>query len=118
MTRAVLTSDLPGYVAPPPLYFKGWVYDRRSRMVIYKESGYDVPMWNCNTSAQILDWIIQLSQKEWEAPDALLGFIRMVNYLIDIQAHLCPGGESKFLKLTELTQILDAQGSTFRGASV
>lgn len=51
---------------------------------------YAVELDRCKTSAQALDWIIQVSKKKGWATDAVLGrLVKLMDKELDIQRNLC-----------------------------
>ena len=61
-------------------------------LLVYDRGIYEVPLAECTTSAQVLDWIIQLHGKAWLTAQDLRDFIRAINAIIDPQATICSGG--------------------------
>jgi len=61
---------------------------------------YRVDLERCTTSAEILDWIMQLHGKSWMTADLLSEFIGVLDMACDeqfgngIQGVFCPGGAS------------------------
>jgi hypothetical protein len=61
---------------------------------------YDIPLEQCTTSAQTLDWIIQMYKRplmeEGPAGYAEIGYLlEALNDLLYPQRNLCSGGQSK-----------------------
>lgn len=55
-------------------------------------SFYEIDLWTCRTSAEVLDWIFQVAGKSWLTPDDLCDLINAFRVLLNPQARLCSGG--------------------------
>lgn len=53
---------------------------------------YDVNLKLCRTSAEVLDYIIQISRKSWCSADVLWRVIMLMNEALEFQRTLCSGG--------------------------
>lgn len=70
-----------------------WTYVESTHVLRHDFTGYEVDLEACTTSAQVLDWILQVHGKPWCTPEALREFIRMLDALMgDIQSEMCPQG--------------------------
>lgn len=56
---------------------------------------YGVPLDRCRTSAEVADWIFQISSKTWATDAVLAGLVRALRTLLDPQATLCSFGEER-----------------------
>lgn len=60
-----------------------------------KRALYRIDFARCDTSAEVLDWIIQISKKTW-ATDELLGkVIRLIDQALRPQENLCCQGKEQ-----------------------
>jgi hypothetical protein len=57
-----------------------------------EDGSYEVMLETCRTSAETLDWISQIVSKTWATDRILAGLMRVLDMLIDPQAHLCANG--------------------------
>lgn len=57
-----------------------------------EDGSYEVPLDYCRTSAETLDWILQLASKSRADDSILAGLVRALELTIDPQSHLCTGG--------------------------
>lgn len=75
----------------------------------YIRGAYDywVDLERCTTSAETLDWIIQIAEKSWATADVLAGLVHAFNDLIRPQATLCGMGQSKQLSKRHLRSLVD-----------
>jgi len=53
---------------------------------------YFIELERCLTSAQVLDWIMQLASKSWISPTLLGLTVFALNFTLRPQAHLCSFG--------------------------
>jgi hypothetical protein len=69
----------------------------------YPSAGhYPVGLESLTTSAEMLDVIMQIEGKSWATDACVAGLVRALNDLIDPQARLCSGGNSKTLTPAEI----------------
>jgi len=50
---------------------------------------YNVDLGRCKTSAQVLDWVIQVSKKNWATPELIGMLVVALDKELDLQANLC-----------------------------
>ena len=53
---------------------------------------YDIPLDECSTSAQALDWIFQWYGKVWCTPECMYNLLTIIEHTIHPQARLCSMG--------------------------
>jgi hypothetical protein len=53
---------------------------------------YQVDLDRCNTSAEVLDWIIQVSKKTWATREVIADLVLMLDRCLDLQANICSMG--------------------------
>ena len=53
---------------------------------------YYIDLERCNSSAQILDWIIQVSKKPWATDEILSALVRALDGYLDIQGNISSMG--------------------------
>jgi hypothetical protein len=57
---------------------------------------YGIDLDRCNNSSQILDWIAQLSQKQWLSNEDLGHLVRAFDEIFNtLQSHVCGCGKDK-----------------------
>jgi hypothetical protein len=76
-----------------------WRFDRQRLVLDLHDSKgrwiYEVDLERCRTSAQVLDWIMQVATKLW-ATDAIIGaLVRELDRLLEPQATLCSFGKER-----------------------
>ncbi len=70
-----------------------WVY-RRNRSLVHRETGYDVDLDLCESSAAVLDWLFQVLGKSWCTGKTIRDLMIHLRVRVDPQATLCSwGGE-------------------------
>ncbi|SFQ26564.1 hypothetical protein [Amycolatopsis rubida] len=69
-------------------------------------SGYEVDLELCLTSAQVLDWIMQVEMKTWADDAVVAGLVRALNDVLRPQATLCSSGISKTLTKTRIAGLV------------
>jgi hypothetical protein len=77
--------------------FGGWRLDRRAHCLVLQapDAWYEIPLAECRTSAQVLDWILQIAGKTWATPTIVAGLVRALDYYLDPQATLCSFGRER-----------------------
>lgn len=69
---------------------------------------YEVDLEQCLNSAQVLDWIMQITKKGWADDATVAGLARAINDVLDPQAHLCSSGASSNITKTQVAQLAKA----------
>jgi len=98
-----------------------WRFDRRLRTLSYAAADdstiqYEIDLECCQTSAAVLDWIMQVANKAWATDSVIADLVRALNRIIEPQAKLCSfaGGCSDSLALgkrltpAQLTRWIDS----------
>lgn len=79
---------------------KTWTYDPENLTLNIDSPGgvYDVDLEKCNDSAQILDWICQVSHKTWATREDIGHLVDALDELaggLGLQSKVCGGGTNK-----------------------
>lgn len=53
---------------------------------------YEIDLERCTSSAEVLDWIIQVSKKTWANDAILSGLVRRLDECLDLQGNVCGNG--------------------------
>ncbi len=56
---------------------------------------YDVDLKQCTTSAEVLDWIMQVEEKRWATDQVLAQLLRELDRILQPQRTLCSEGKEK-----------------------
>jgi hypothetical protein len=88
-------SEVAAEADPIPGRWGPWVYDPKGRLLTHRRERYEIPLDEMRTSAEILDWIMQLSAKSWLKELDLGHLVRAIDALLAPQAHFCSGGIEK-----------------------
>jgi hypothetical protein len=74
-----------------------WRYDPRFRTltVQHAQGEYEVDLDDCDTAAEVLDWIVQVARKAWATDVILADLVRAFHDLLRPQATLCSMGVAK-----------------------
>lgn len=79
-----------------PLRWGEWELDREQLVLVnHAAYGYRVHLEECTSSAEVLDWIMQIANKSWGTHVCLGSLVDALNALLRPQANLCFGGEDK-----------------------
>jgi len=74
----------------------GWIFNRKDFALDHRnEKGqvdYQVALEQCTTSAQVLDWIMQVLGKTWATDATVAGLVRQLDRLLRPQKTLCSRG--------------------------
>ena len=90
-------SDFPRIERPRDGHAWGpWVYVKSNLTLIYAPAdqhwSYEVDLERCNTSAQSLDWIFQVSNKHSRSAESVGHLIEALQDLLNPQANICSFG--------------------------
>ena len=74
-----------------------WKFNPRNLTLSYgpPRERYYVKLKECDTSAGMLDWIMQVSGKSWADDHVLASLVRELNRLLNPQGNLCSCGEER-----------------------
>jgi hypothetical protein len=81
------TTTLPNW--------NGWYLEAPSHCLIGPVREYEVYLDDCKTSAQIADWIFQVSKKTWATDSILAGLVRALDAILAPKSHICSNGVDK-----------------------
>lgn len=60
-----------------------WQHIPSHRVLVYRETNYEVDLDQMNTPSEYLGWILNLHGKQWMTAEALTEFITATNFLIE-----------------------------------
>lgn len=66
---------------------------------------YEIDLESCVNSAEVLDWLCQIVQKDWADDRVVAGLLHAVNDVLRPQAHLCSSGVSKRLSRSRIRRL-------------
>ncbi len=69
-----------------------WGFDSKRLCLVFKDGLYEVNLEDMNTSAQMLDWIFQVSNKTWADRKDIGDLVQALEDLLHPQGNLCSGG--------------------------
>ena len=78
-----------------------WTLKPDTLELIHKD-GYAVDLGSCTSSAEALDWIMQVAAKTWAQDDDVAGLVRAFRDILDPQATLCSGGKDRTLSVESI----------------
>ncbi len=79
-----------------------WKLSTRELVLKYTgEGGYEVDLEEMTSSANVLDWIAQVSQKAWASAEDVGNFVRAINDIFELQQRLCPAGADRRLDASQ-----------------
>ena len=90
---------------------KDWELGPRHMLVLRDASGaqlYEVPLEECTTSAQVLDWIAQISKKTWVTDRVIASLVR---YQLPVGASPLSEKQKTLLTLSMLSSSFTANGA-------
>lgn len=71
-----------------------WEYRAHNLTLFHVEHRYEIDLERCATSAQILDWIFQISSKDWGTEDVAT-LIQAFDDLLAPQRFICSVGRER-----------------------
>jgi len=73
-----------------------WTYNETTQTLNMTEYPfYEIDLARCNSSSEILDWIIQVSRKTWATTATVGSLVKAFDDLFDLQANVCSWGRNK-----------------------
>jgi hypothetical protein len=74
-----------------------WTYDPKRLALYYIDDRgfeiYEIRLDECNTSAEILDWIAQINTKTWASSQDIGELVKALDDLLSFQGKFCGGGK-------------------------
>ena len=72
-----------------------WRVNGSNWTLVHAETNYEIGLEEMNTSGEMLDWIIQISEKSWATPQDKSDLLDALNSIFGPQSSLCScGGKS------------------------
>jgi len=81
-----------------------WTLNTRNLTLEHKDIGYYVDLQNCNSSAEILDWICQIQGKTWADSATVSGLVAALDDILEPQANFCSMGQHRTGDATALVK--------------
>lgn len=81
-----------------------WQLDRDVRVLSTPD--YEVDLDDCLSSAQTLDWILQVADKPGTDDATIAGLVRAMIDVLDPQSTLCSGGKGKRLTRKQIAALV------------
>jgi len=95
--------------------WRGWRLDARTyvlSLVVDDRVLYEVDLERCASSAEVLDWLVQVTNKTWVrgAHGALVvgGLVRALRDVLDPQTHLCSFGHDRRIGPDSVRYLVDS----------
>jgi hypothetical protein len=89
-----------------PSVYGEWTIDYH-RAQLRHVSGYPIALDEATTSAQVLDWIAQVSHKNWATPKTVGELVTLFDAILQLQANLCSGGQHLCIQAQDAIDLLD-----------
>jgi hypothetical protein len=83
-----------------------WVLIKKVRVLHHRRFHYEVYLDECQNSAQILDWVAQISRKGDDVfPKEDIGdLVRALDDILDLQGCICSCGHDKSISLEQIKE--------------
>jgi hypothetical protein len=75
-----------------------WKFDKQTLTLdLDDQEGnfYEIDLTRCNSSAEILDWIAQVSRKSWATESIISSMVKTLDHVFGFQENLCGWGRNK-----------------------
>jgi hypothetical protein len=76
----------------------------------YPAEAYQIDPEHCCSSAQVLDWIMQIAGKPWATDACLAGLVRALDDILRPQDTLCSWGDDTELTVAQVRERFNAAG--------
>lgn len=67
---------------------------------------YEVDLEQCTSSAEVLDWIVQVASKNGATDTVVAGLVRAINDVVSPQENLCSHGKGATLTSKQVRQLV------------
>jgi hypothetical protein len=107
--------EVVGDLAPQPPADDGdfwgpWIFHRKALELEYRGGHYFVDLARCRSSAEVLDWIAQVSGKAWITREDVGYFVEALDDLLDLQGNICGFGFDYRIVPAEILQTRPSSG--------
>ena len=75
--------------------FGPWVFDRESLTLTHQPNGYEIDLERITTSAQMLDWIMQITGKRWGDVKTVGALCKAFEHIFSPQMTMCGQGTER-----------------------
>ncbi len=72
-----------------------WNFKKNLTLNLTKKPGYQIDLERCNSSAEVLDWIVQVSKKTWATNEIVGSLVKHLDRCLHIQSNMGPGESNK-----------------------
>jgi hypothetical protein len=72
-----------------------WILNKDTMALVHAPTDYYVDLEEITSSAQILDWIFQIRQKQWANPKVMADLLEAFKTILDPQANYCSMGKDR-----------------------
>ena len=86
-----------------------WCFDKKRLALVYGNERYEIDLERIDGSAEMLDWIFQLSNKPGCSRKDIGDLVEAFDDLFYPQANLCSGGSDKKIDATKYFKAFFAQ---------
>src|SRR5271156_2576194 len=95
---------------PLPDRWGKWKLDRERRVIFYDgPHDYWFPLAQMNNAAEVLDWIMQLHEQSWAAPEDIGNLVAALDDIFDLQNNICGCGiEHRFDAKAHVSKLFDS----------
>ncbi len=108
MQNAILPMDLTAPGLPDKRLEAGsvcWELDRRQLTLTGRGTDdmpwYEIDLDRCRDSAEVLDWIVQVSKKTWASWEVIAKLVLVLDQVLDLQGAYCSCGVDQGRKVCE-----------------
>lgn len=107
--RGIHTPAALAGAVPTPYDWGPWRLDPSHLTLTHDASTYEIDLETCTSSAQVLDWVMQINTKTWGDNATIAGLVRAFDDLLHPQANLCSSGQSRQLSRTSIRSSVTQQ---------
>ena len=84
-----------GVLLMPKTRWGDWSYDKKRCVLMYRPKDYNVDLKECRNSAEVLNWVLEVNDKNWMTPEGLWDFVQAITALLNPQLNICSAGVDK-----------------------
>ena len=90
----------------PRTRWGNWFYFQKRFALTYQPEArsYSVDLDKCRNSAEVLDWMLQVTHKTWMTPKGACDFVQAITDVLYPQGNICSGGTDKTIEPREVAR--------------
>lgn len=98
-----------------PLRWGDWILNTSNHTLTHEPHQYEIDLDVLTTSAEVLDYIVQISNKLWSTEADTANLVAALTGVLDPQKNLCSWGHNKRLTFFQVQKLVDDYADAAEG---